>query len=169
MTENAVLADELSRIVQDGRYSAEALGHWLNRHHVVVATALRAPRPEPAAGDVEAVARDIRRQGTHARATAERADKDPQEALYSWAALGDTVAINLDTVLAALAALAALPRPEADEGAVTALRAVMGLDSVQTLFEAAEEYPHGPEDVAAEMAALKLARAALAAAQEGAK
>lgn len=50
MTENAVLADELSRIVQDGRYSAEALGHWLNRHHVVVATALRAPRPEPAAG-----------------------------------------------------------------------------------------------------------------------
>ena len=54
-----------------------------------------------------------------------------------------------------------------DAAVLTALRAVMGLSSVQTLFEAAEEYPHGQEDVAAELSALNLARAALAAAQEG--
>lgn len=56
-------------------------------------------------------------------------------------------------------ALAAMP---GSGMADAALRAVMGLNSVQTLFEAAEEYPHGEEDVAAELAALKLARAAMA-------
>ena len=68
------------------------------------------------------------------------------------------VSANMAAILAALRE----ERPDAEAGALTALRAVMSLNSVQTLFEAAEEYPHGPEDVAAEMAALKLARSAMA-------
>lgn len=134
-----------------------------------ILAALRAPRPaEPEAGVGGPVVSQVQMedwsQGYAQPAPpvwrvelgAQVADFDHEQAARNWAAAIVAYAGNTADRLRPT-----LPPPAAGE-ALTALRAVMGLNSVQTLFEAAEEYPHGQEDVAAEIAALRLARAAMA-------
>ena len=118
-------------------------------HARELADALRTPAAAVGEGAVERVAQAIE------DALCEYIDylRAPRE---HTAGMANQMVMN-----AARAALAAMPGAGVADAA---LRAVMGLNSVRTLFEAAEEYPHGQEDVAAELAALKLARAALSAA-----
>lgn len=141
------LADELERLlaraVQSGHQWADAkvgspqeeraastmrgtdrdIVSLLIGNRTAILAALRAPRADEV-GAVEAVLRDVRRQGEHARKAAGRADEAPQEALYSWAALGETVTINLDVILAALRA----PRPAEPEAVEAVARAIAQAD-----------------------------------------
>ena len=213
----AELADELSTIAD--AYCADTREAWrmarfVNANMVAILAALRAERPEPAVGDVEAVAIEddcepfdpanpklkpcpfcgaeaelveiddmtdadcggnfVACKACEASTNLRFSAGDDARPLVceQWnrrAALrpADPGSRVEDAVLDRCVLNAAAKPPPAAGDALTALRAVMGLNSVQTLFEAAEEYPHGPEDVAGELSALKLARAALAAAQEG--
>lgn len=159
------LADEIERRVRDiGRSprpenDATSLGFWVAGQLQSLLTALRASRPEPTADAVEAVARALCEKSLHPRVCPCKGrefrcdDEHPG--------------------VMARAALSALPRPEADEGAVRKADEIFdditrGGPTVDAVMRedwatVAEWMRQRAED------GLAVTRAALAAAQEGSK